>query len=301
MTTQERPLVSIITCVYNGVDTLHRTLESVRSQDYPHLEYIVVDGGSTDGSLDMIRANEDILTWTSERDRGLSDGLNKGLARATGQYLTWLNADDFLRPGAISRCLQVHAEHPGTALVYGHIDRVNRDGSFMARDHPVYDGTRADLLRGDNFVGQPDSLFTREAWQRCGPFRIDLSYCMDWDLWLKMTTHYPIRFSDQVFACQAIYAETLSASGGLKRFEEIRDMIEGHGGGAAHTYFKIGHLHYQQRNMREARRNLWIALRRSPRADIRRYTLTLLLKSYLGGGLLDSARALRDRVRRSQP
>src|SRR5450755_901785 len=126
----ELPTVTIISPIYNVADMIQRTLDSVREQDYPHIEHIVMDAGSTDGTLDILRANEAHLQWFSEPDKGQSDALNKGFARATGTYFTWLNGDDFLRPTAISRCLKVFEDNPGLALVYGRTDHVDRNGTF---------------------------------------------------------------------------------------------------------------------------------------------------------------------------
>jgi glycosyltransferase involved in cell wall biosynthesis len=288
------PRVSIVTPVYNGAQTIRRTIESIRAQHYPNIEHIVMDAASTDETLDIVRAYPDSLTWYSEKDAGQSDALNKGFARTTGQYLTWLNADDFLRPGAIQKCLDLFAENPGIALAYGRIDRVNQQGGYLHDDYTVYDGTRDDLLCGDNFISQPGNLFTREAWETCGPLRVDLHYCMDWDLWIKIMAKYPIKYTPQVFAAQGYYPQTKSSSGGLGRFHEIREMIEGHGGGAANTYYKIGLWYYQHGQMAEARHYLKIALQRGPKPQFHRRAITLMLKSFLGATVINNARRFRE-------
>src|SRR5258708_8095320 len=126
----EWPLVSIINAVCNGADMIQRTIDSIQQQDYPHIEHIVMDAGSLDGTLDILRAHKDHLTWYSEADKGQSDALNKGFALTKGNYLSWLNADDFLYPASITRCLKVFEENPNTVLVYGRINHVHRDGSY---------------------------------------------------------------------------------------------------------------------------------------------------------------------------
>ncbi|MEP7285430.1 MAG: glycosyltransferase [Chloroflexota bacterium] len=294
--TPDTPLVSIITPVYNGAYTIRRTIESIREQDYPRIEHIVMDAGSTDGTLDILRSYADRLTWFSEPDKGQSDALNTGFARATGSYLTWLNADDVLRPGGISRCLQVFTENPDVALVFGRLDWIDRDGNYLKDDHNVRDGTYEDLMRGDNFISQSGNLFTREAWETCGPLDINLHYCMDVDLWIKIMQRYPIKYTPQVFAALGVYPETKSAAGGLPRFEEIRQMIESHGGGASSTYYKIGLWYYQHNQMREARRHFQIALARDPNPIIQRRLLSLTLKSYLGGPVVTLGRTLRSQL-----
>ncbi|HVO43427.1 MAG TPA: hypothetical protein VMT34_12425, partial [Aggregatilineales bacterium] len=121
----------------------------------------------------------------------------------------------------------------------------------------------------------------------------DLQYCMDFDLWIKMTEKYKIKYSPQVFAALAVYPETKSASGGEARFGEIRRMVEGHGGGAAHIYYKMGLWHYQHDQMRDARRHFFMALQRGPRPVIRRRLIALILKSCLGARIVNLGRTAR--------
>jgi glycosyltransferase involved in cell wall biosynthesis len=290
------PLVSIVTPVFNGAETIQRTIDSIRQQDYPHIEHVVMDGGSKDGTLDILRANEEHLTWYSEPDNGQSDAINNGFARTSGTLLNWLNADDFLLPGAIRRCVEVLRANPGVGLVYGRINLVHKDGSFWRDDHNVREGTRDDLLRGDTFLPQAGDLFTREAWEKCGPLDVNLHYCMDWDLWIRIFANYDVKYIPEVFASQAVYPEAKSSSGGLPRFHEIRQMIERNGGSAAHTYYKIGLWHYQHNQMTEARHNFKIALSRGPSPEIRRRLMALIVKSYLGGRIVDLGRSVRRQI-----
>jgi glycosyltransferase involved in cell wall biosynthesis len=293
----ELPLVSIVTPVFNGAETIQRTIDSIREQDYPNIEHVVMDGGSKDATLDILRANEDHLTWYSEPDNGQSDAINKGFARTTGALLNWLNADDFLYPGAIRRCLEVFQENPKVGLVYGKVNLVHLDGTFWREEGLARVTSRAELLRGDPYIPQAGDLFTREAWESCGPLRVDLHYCMDWDLWIKMLAKYAVRFTPQVFAAQSVYENTKSASGGLPRFHEIREMLESHGGSAAHIYYKIGLWHYQHNEMIDARRYFRIALSRGPSLVIRRRLISLILKTHLGSRAVQFGRKLRAQLR----
>ncbi|HOW91535.1 MAG TPA: glycosyltransferase family 2 protein, partial [Anaerolineaceae bacterium] len=116
----ELPLVSIVTPSFNQVDYLEETMRSVLEQDYPRVEYIVIDGGSTDGSVEIIRKYADRLAyWVSEKDRGQTDAVNKGYAVAKGSILGWLNSDDTYKPGAISAAVEFLVNHPQFGLVYG--------------------------------------------------------------------------------------------------------------------------------------------------------------------------------------
>jgi glycosyltransferase involved in cell wall biosynthesis len=275
-------------------ETVEKTIESVLQQDYPNIEHIVMDGGSTDGTLDIVRAYEDHLTWYSQPDEGQSDAINKGLALTSGMYLNWFNADDFLLPGAIHHMVELFKANPGVGLVYGRVNHIALDGN-KADDRTVRDGMFEELLNWDNFISQPGCLFTREAWEMFGPLDIDLHYAMDWDLWIKMWRKFSFKYTPQTLAEVTVHKATKSSSGGLRRYDEIRHMLEGHGGSAAHIYYKIGREYYERNQMREARRYFRIALSKDPSSLIRRHLIAMIPKSYLGGHVMDLARATRTR------
>ncbi len=132
------PLVSLVTPVLNGAELLQRTIDSIRQQDYPHIEHVVMDGGSIDGTLDILRANEAHLKWFSEPDSGQSDAINKAFARTAGQYMNWLNADDFFYPHAIRRIVEAFNTTPKPGIVYGRLALVNKDGSLRKIDPSAF-------------------------------------------------------------------------------------------------------------------------------------------------------------------
>jgi glycosyltransferase involved in cell wall biosynthesis len=123
---RELPLISIITPSYNQGEFLEDTILSVLSQDYSDIEYILIDGGSTDNSLDIIRQYKDrISDWVSEKDMGQAHAINKGLLRSRGEFLGWLNSDDILLPSTVSRVIKVFDEYPDIDVVYGRLERIN--------------------------------------------------------------------------------------------------------------------------------------------------------------------------------
>ncbi|WP_322508462.1 glycosyltransferase family 2 protein, partial [Anaerolinea sp.] len=127
-------LVNIVTPSFNQARFLEETMLSVLHQDYPHIEYIVVDGGSTDGSVDIIRRYADRLAWwVSEPDRGQTDAINKGFAHAHGEILAWLNSDDTYQPGAVRAAVEALEKHPEAAMVYGDAHYIDENGRVIGR------------------------------------------------------------------------------------------------------------------------------------------------------------------------
>jgi len=186
------PLVSIITPSFNQAEFLRRTIDSVLSQDYPNLEYIIIDGGSTDGSQDIIKEYQDRLAyWESSPDKGQTDAINKGFAKAAGKYLAWLNSDDIYHPGAISEAVAYLETHPGVGLVYG-------DCTFIdARDRTIgcFPAAQTDyerLRRGYVHIPQQASFFRAALWQEVGPLDPSFYFAMDYDLWVRLAKEAPL-------------------------------------------------------------------------------------------------------------
>ena len=126
------PKISIITPSYNQGQFLEQTILSILSQDYPNLEYIIMDGGSSDNSVEIIRKHEDNLTyWVSEPDKGQSDAINKGFQRATGDILTWLNSDDYYLPGTLHTVAEYFTQHPDVECIYGDLQVVASNGDLL--------------------------------------------------------------------------------------------------------------------------------------------------------------------------
>jgi glycosyltransferase involved in cell wall biosynthesis len=182
------PLVSVVTPTFNAARWLERCIETVRSQDYPRIEHIVVDGGSTDGTLEICGRHPH-LQVVSAPDRGQSHALNRGFAMARGSILAWLCADDEYRPGAVAAA--VRALQGPTDLVWGGCSFVDAEGRSMG-SHPANALSQIDHDHVVRFwrygtVPQPAVFWRRELWERTRPLREDLHFTMDYDLWLRMT------------------------------------------------------------------------------------------------------------------
>ncbi len=179
------PSLSVVTPSYNQVAFLKQTMDSVLSQGIPGMEYIVMDGGSTDGSADLIRSYADRLTlWRSERDRGQADGVNKGVAVSTGEIIGWLNSDDLYLPGAAEKALQYLAAHPEADAVYGDVLSIDADGKLI-NVMKFHQYSYEDLM-SFRVISQPGVFFRRSAWERAGGLDLSYHYLLDHHLWLRM-------------------------------------------------------------------------------------------------------------------
>jgi len=205
MASADQPLVSIITPSYNQAHFLGDTLRSVIEQDYPHVEYLVVDGGSTDGSLDIIKKYAGKLDWwISEPDQGQADAINKGLARAQGEIVAWLNSDDLYRPGAISAAVAALQQHLDAGMVYADLDSIDRTGRVFNTIH-YRQFSLLDLLSFE-IIGQPTVFMRRAVFQQAGPLDTQYRYLLDHQLWLRMLQLAPAVYVPQVWAAARHHA-----------------------------------------------------------------------------------------------
>ncbi|MEX2160790.1 MAG: glycosyltransferase [Anaerolineales bacterium] len=219
------PLVSIITPSYNQADYLEETIRSVLEQDYPNIEYLVVDGGSKDGSVDIIRKYADRLAWwISEPDRGQADALNKGLARASGQIVAWLNSDDVYRPGAVRQAVEALLANPEVGFVYSKLHSIDRGGEvFNTISYEPFD--LLDLL-SFRIIGQPTVFMRREVLQRAGPLDASYNYLLDHHLWLRMLRLAPIKYVPVVWAAARHHPSAKNVAQAARFGEEAFRILE---------------------------------------------------------------------------
>ena len=198
-------LVSIITPSFNQAAYLEQTILSVLGQDYPRIEYIVIDGASTDGSVDVIRKHESKLAyWVSEKDRGQADAINKGFARATGDIMDWLNSDDYYLPGAVSAAAKVFEENPDVAMVYGNMLAVDEHGKIF--NTLSYRQLTLEDLLCFQIIGQP-AVFMRRA--ALDDLRLEPSFhlLLDHHLWIQIAQRGRILHVPQTWAAARYHAE----------------------------------------------------------------------------------------------
>ncbi len=184
--------MSIITPSFNQAKFLPRTVQSVLTQDYEPLEYIIIDGGSTDESREIIRAYADRLThWESLPDLGQTDAINKGFARARGKYLAWLNSDDIYHPGAVSEAVAYLESHPEAGMVYGDCTFIDAKDRVIGR-FPAAQTDYKRLRRGYVHIPQQASFFRASLWDKVGPLDPTFYFAMDYDLWVRLAREAPL-------------------------------------------------------------------------------------------------------------
>jgi glycosyltransferase involved in cell wall biosynthesis len=218
------PKISIVTPSFNQGQFIEETIRSVLLQGYPNLEYIVIDGGSTDGSVDIIRKYESWLVyWVSEPDVGQSDAINKGMTRVTGEIFNWINSDDTLLSGALATIGSWFAENLGVEVGYGSFFYVREDGSVDRLVHPQFSNLNAmvQYWRLDRPLAQ-QSLFVRwDAVTRVGPLETQLRFNMDYEWLCRLIQLYPFhRITKEPLATYRLHSTSKSVAELVPFFEE---------------------------------------------------------------------------------
>ncbi len=203
------PLITVITPSYNQSDYLEQTLTSVLEQDYPNFEYIVIDGGSTDGSVEIIRKYADHLSyWVSEEDRGQSHAINKGMKLAKGKICGWLNSDDYFLPGALQNIAKLWSENQ-EAVAWAGAVRTQTPGGRLIYTHHAEKLSREEIADWTNVehLWQPGCFYSLDAAREVGFLREDLHYAMDFDFWLRLSSVGRLAPTREVIAVETLHPE----------------------------------------------------------------------------------------------
>ena len=190
---EKLPKISIVTPSLNQGQFIERTILSVLNQDYPNIEYIVMDGGSTDNTLKILKKYEDRLIWKSEPDKGQSDAINKGFRTITGEIIGWLNSDDVYRPGALFTIAKYFIAHPDVGMMYGDCNRIdindNHIGFFKAEPFNL-----KRYLNGADIIPQQSTFFRKRVLDKAGCLDPSLHYAMDLDLFVRIARDYIVEY-----------------------------------------------------------------------------------------------------------
>jgi glycosyltransferase involved in cell wall biosynthesis len=191
----EKVLVSVVTPVYNGAEYIERCLESVMAQEYERVEHIVQDGGSSDGTVEILERYRDKVEWVSEPDRGQSDGLNRALQRARGDIIVVLNADDELMPHAVSWAVEQLEKYPEAAVVYGDVYIVGPGGEIIqeSRGPEPYDFEK--VLCVEQVLPAQAAFIRRRSLETVGYYAdVTLETCPDYEMWVRLGLKYPMQY-----------------------------------------------------------------------------------------------------------
>ena len=218
---EEFPLVSIVTPSYNQSRYLEQTIQSVLDQDYPQIEYIVIDGGSTDESVEIIdRYVNQLAYWVSESDEGQTDAINKGFNRARGDILAWINSDDLYQPGAIAEAVAYLTDHPEVGMVYGDANFIDEAGRVIGR-FPAAQTSYHRLRRGYVHIPQQTVFFRAHLWQMVGPLDPAFYFAMDFDLWVRIAALTPIRYHPVTWAAFRLHGDAKSLAAAERCWPEM--------------------------------------------------------------------------------
>ncbi len=226
---EPKPLVSIVTPCLNGAEFLEETIQSVLSQDYPCVEYLVMDGGSTDGSLAILDRYRDRLRYVSVPDEGAADAINRGFRHSRGEILAWLGADDLYLPGAISAAVEQLAADSAAAVLYGEAWWIDETGANLGR-YPTVAPYHPDMFRGECTVCQPACFLRRATVESIGLLDARLQSAFDYDLWIRLSARYPFRAIPRYLASSRMHRRNKSLGQKRRMFEESMDLLRRHYG-----------------------------------------------------------------------
>jgi glycosyltransferase involved in cell wall biosynthesis len=222
----ELPLVSILTPSYNQGHFLEETIQSVLSQDYPNLEYLIVDGASRDGSVDIIQKHANRLAWwVSEPDHGQTDAINKGFNHARGEILAWINSDDTYLPGVVSKAVRCLADHPEAAMVYADANLIDETGQIIGQ-FPSRQTDLKHLLHGSVHIPQQTTFFRAAAWNQVAPLDPSFQFAMDYDLWVRLAKLAPLLYTPGLWANFRLHGQGKSVTMDDRCYPEMIRVYE---------------------------------------------------------------------------
>ena len=224
------PKITVITPSYNQGHFITETIESVLNQNYPNLEYIVMDGGSTDDTVKILKSYGKKFQWVSKKDKGQTDAINKGIKKATGDIICYLNSDDVFLPNTLNTVAEYFIAHQDAMWLTGDYFIIDAEGnkiqSFVAeykkwlRRNPTM--TKLSIA---NYIIQPSTFWRKELVKEIGVFDEDLHYCMDFDYWMRTIQKYPLHVLNSHFSLFRIHGNSKGGALYEKQFNEEHELV----------------------------------------------------------------------------
>ncbi|MBZ5725706.1 MAG: glycosyltransferase [Acidobacteriia bacterium] len=241
---EQRPFVSIVTPSLNSGRFLEETIQSVLSQDYPFIEYLVMDGGSTDGTIALLQRYQGRLQFDSKPDKGTADAINGGFRRARGSILAWLSADDTYLQGAVQTAVEHLVSAPDAAAVYGDAYWTDVDGQCLGC-YPTKRPYTPEMFMHDCGICQPACFMRREAVEAVGMLDSALRSAFDYDLWIRLSKRFPLVATAQCLATSRMHRQNISLRQRRLMFEESMGLLRRHYGYVPlhWIYSYLCHLH----------------------------------------------------------
>jgi glycosyltransferase involved in cell wall biosynthesis len=277
------PRVSIVTPTFNQADFLRETIESVLGQDYPDVEHLVIDDGSTDDTRSVLESFGARLRWWSRPNRGQTPTINEGFAACRGEIVTWLNSDDTLLPGAVSWAVSALARHAGAGVVFGDTLFTRSDGSPLNRTTAQPFDYETFVVECHNPIPQCSSFVRRSLLEETGPLDPAFYYFMDWDLWLRAGLRRPIVYEPVLLSTYRLHPQSKTVAQARRSAPELGYMYRKYFEGNqvppsirrrereafANMYFTSGGYYVRGDDRKSARRMAWRAVRSDPGGFLR--------------------------------
>jgi glycosyltransferase involved in cell wall biosynthesis len=222
------PFVTIVTPTYNQADFLRDTIESVLAQDYPNIEYVVLDDGSTDATPQILAEYGDRFTWESQKNMGQTPTINKGWAMTKGEIITWLNSDDtFYDATSVRQGVEYLLENPETGIVFGDSMFTEADGTEIEPTRPIHDFTYLKFIRNcENSISQPSAFIRRDVLRKVGELDPKFYYFMDWDFWMRAGIYFKIEHIDRILSTYRLHADSKTVAQAKKAAPELEYMYK---------------------------------------------------------------------------
>jgi glycosyltransferase involved in cell wall biosynthesis len=289
--------VSIVTPTFNQAKFLRETVQSVLEQDYPHIEHLVIDDGSTDDTRSVLESFGSRVRWWSRPNQGQTATINEGFSASRGDIVTWLNSDDTLLPGAVSWAISAFSRHTGAGVVFGDTLFTRPDGSAVRRSTARPFDYETFVVECHNPIPQCSSFIRRRVLDDAGPLDPDCYYFMDWDLWLRSGLRWPIVYEPELVSTYRLHSQSKTVGEGRRWAPELehiyRKFFSGdhvparirrrQGEAFANMYFTSAGYSIRAGDRREGRRQAWRAVRSDPRGLLRARQMRRLIHCVLGG------------------